>query len=125
MTRGELALAVCPACGFVFNSEFDVSKLAYGADYDNTQSHSPYFGKYLTELAEHLVQERNVRNSRIVEVGCGTGAFLRLLVENSTFGNTGVGFDPSYIGKGPTLAVAYDSSVGYMTKRVPTSWPMW
>src|SRR5882762_3054997 len=103
MTRGELALAVCPACGFVFNSEFDASKLAYGADYDNTQSHSPYFGKYLTELAEHLVQERNVRNSRIVEVGCGTGAFLRLLVENSTFGNTGVGFDPSYIGEASDL----------------------
>jgi len=50
------------------------------------------------------VQERNVRNSRIVEVGCGTGAFLRLLVENSTFGNTGVGFDPSYIGEGSDLS---------------------
>ncbi len=98
VTRGELALMMCVDCGFVFNSAFDGSKLAYGADYDNTQSHSPYFAHYMTALAGQLVNEDGVRNSHIVEVGCGKGAFLRLLVEDPAYGNSGIGFDPSYVG---------------------------
>jgi SAM-dependent methyltransferase len=82
----------------VFNAAFDAGKLAYGEDYDNTQSHSPYFAQYMRELAEHLVRDEGVRNAHIVEVGCGKGVFLRLLVEDSANGNTGMGFDPSYVG---------------------------
>lgn len=98
VTRGELALTACADCGFVFNSAFDGSKLAYGADYDNTQSHSPYFANYMADLADHLVDKEGVRNSQIVEVGCGKGAFLRLLVDDPAHGNSGIGFDPSYVG---------------------------
>jgi SAM-dependent methyltransferase len=96
--QGELALTACADCGFVFNSAFDGSKLAYGADYDNTQSHSPYFAGYMADLAGHLVGKEDVRNSRIVEVGCGKGVFLRLLVDDPAYGNSGIGFDPSYVG---------------------------
>ena len=98
VVRGDLALTLCNDCGFVFNKEFDHSKLAYGVDYDNVQSHSSYFARYMVDLAEYLLREINVRSCRIVEVGCGKGEFLRLLVAHPGYGNTGVGFDPSYVG---------------------------
>lgn len=98
VTQGDLVLVVCADCGFVFNKAFDGGKLSYGADYDNTQSHSPYFARYMAELAEHLVRDGGVTNSRIVEVGCGKGIFLRMLVDNSDYGNSGIGFDPAYVG---------------------------
>jgi hypothetical protein len=98
VTRGDLALTVCHECGFVFNSAFDGTKLMYGVDYDNTQYHSPYFIQYMTDLAAHLVNEKGVRNCQIVEVGCGKGFFLRMLLADESSGNTGIGFDPSYVG---------------------------
>jgi 2-polyprenyl-3-methyl-5-hydroxy-6-metoxy-1,4-benzoquinol methylase len=99
--RGRLSLHVCKACGFVFNAAFDPSLLSYGAAYDNTQSCSPAFEAYVEELAGRIVHERGVQNARIVEVGCGKGAFLRALVHRHP-GNVGVGFDPSY--EGPETA---------------------
>lgn len=98
VTRGELVLTACTSCGFVFNSAFDHRLLSYGADYDNSQSHSPYFSRYMSELAQHLVREEGVNNCRIIEVGCGKGEFLRMLVDDPADGNSGVGFDPSYVG---------------------------
>ena len=95
--RGTLELHACDACGFVCNAAFDPALLSYGAAYDNTQSCSPAFGRYVDELAAALVDERGVRGSRIVEIGCGKGTFLQALVRRDP-GNTGVGFDPSYAG---------------------------
>ncbi|CAN5858760.1 class I SAM-dependent methyltransferase [soil metagenome] len=96
--RGDLSLALCESCGFIFNQAFDLSKLRYGEDYDNTQSCSNLFDEYLNDLVRHLVVERAVQNCRIVEVGCGKGSFLKKLVDWEGAGNSGYGFDPSYIG---------------------------
>ena len=96
--RGELELVVCRQCGFVFNSAFDASLLAYGEAYDNTQSCSAYFDAYLDGLVDDLVGPLGVRDSTIVEVGCGKGQFLRKLVSRAGANNTGLGFDPSYVG---------------------------
>jgi hypothetical protein len=101
MERGSLSVACCENCGFVFNRAFDLAKMAYGESYDNEQTHSPVFRQYVDELADHLLHERNVRNSRIVEVGCGNAYFLHKLVDDPAMGNTGVGFDPSYDGPVP------------------------
>jgi len=98
VARGELALTACEQCGFVFNASFDPSRLQYGEDYDNTQSHSPFFAAYMKALADHLIHDEGVVNSRIVEVGCGKGVFLRMLVADAANGNSGAGFDPSYVG---------------------------
>jgi len=96
--RGDLDMRVCGTCGFVFNAAFDASRLAYGADYDNTQDCSPAFDAHLDERVRHLINARGVRGHRIVEAGCGKGAFLRKLVAAPGSGNTGYGFDPSYTG---------------------------
>jgi hypothetical protein len=98
MSRGSLELCVCPVCGFVFNRAFDATRLDYGEEYDNTQSCSPAFAAYMDELVAHLVNERGVRDKRIVEVGCGKGLFLHKLVAATELGNVGFGFDPSYVG---------------------------
>lgn len=104
VTRGELDLAVCEACGFVFNQAFDLSRLSYGEDYDNTQSYSAYFDAYLDGLVRDMVECQGVRNCTIVEVGCGKGHFLKKLVSYSGANNTGYGFDPSYVGPLTDLA---------------------
>jgi SAM-dependent methyltransferase len=101
--RGDLDFVVCEECGFAFNRAFDFSMLAYGEHYDNTQACSPSFSEYITELARSLVFENRVRNSRVVEVGCGNGLFLRKLVETEGANNIGYGFDPSHTGPATEL----------------------
>jgi len=96
--RGDLSLAFCNDCGFVFNRGFDPTKISYGEQYDNTQSHSCMFSSYIDKLIVYLVCERGVRNCRIVEIGCGKGTFLRRLVEFPDSGNSGIGYDVSYVG---------------------------
>lgn len=96
--RGDLALAVCEACGFIFNRAFDPTRPMYGEEYENTQGCSPSFNQYMNDLVEEMVVNRNVRDSHVVEVGCGNGLFLRKLVSYEGAGNRGSGFDPSYRG---------------------------
>jgi SAM-dependent methyltransferase len=98
ITRGEIDLRWCPRCGFAFNAAFQPELLQYGHAYDNSQTHSPHFEVHVDRLVQHLIESRNVRNCRIVEVGCGQGDFLRRLVRNPVHGNRGVGFDPAYRG---------------------------
>ncbi len=98
VTRGELDLMICEDCGFVFNRAFDLSRLSYGEDYDNTQSCSACFDAYLDGLVRDMVERQGVRNCTIVEVGCGKGHFLKKLVNYPGANNTGYGFDPSYVG---------------------------
>ncbi|MDO9541021.1 MAG: class I SAM-dependent methyltransferase [Kiritimatiellia bacterium] len=95
--KGDLELLVCNDCGFIFNALFEPAKLEYGLNYDNNQIYSYFFQKNVDDLVSHLLIERNLRNSKIVEVGCGKGYFLRKIVEGDR-NNTGLGFDPSYIG---------------------------
>jgi len=95
-TRGDLLLAFCRKCGFVFNTAFDPNSLRYSAAYENTQSCSPYFKHYLRELGESLLTKYCLNDKVVIEVGCGKGEFLRLLCKDGR--NQGIGFDPSYIG---------------------------
>lgn len=96
--RGSLAMYFCGACGFVFNGSYEGSRMRYGETYDNRQSCSACFAGYVDDLARYLVNEKGVRNKRIVEVGCGKGDFLKRLIALDA-GNTGYGFDPSYEGE--------------------------
>ena len=98
ITKGKLSLVVCRECGFIFNQTFDFSKLKYGNLYDNTQDLSPLFEQHLKDIVQKLINNKNIKNCKIVEVGCGQGSFLRRLVENEEWNNVGYGFDPSYKG---------------------------
>ena len=95
--KGDLTITLCKECGFIFNSSFDLSKLDYGGDYDNTQDTSPNFTSYLDELSKNLLIQKKIKKNIIVEIGCGKGTFLKKLVDNK-YENIGIGFDPSYVG---------------------------
>ncbi len=101
--RGDLHLVVCNECGFVFNAAFDAARLNYNQAYDNTQSCSPCFEQHMDTAIHNLIHERGVQQKRIVEIGCGKGLFLKKLVEKPEYGNTGIGFDPSYVGPASDL----------------------
>ncbi len=98
LPRGDLDMRCCPACGFVFNAAFDARLVDYGPSYDNQQNYSAVFAEHTRRLATDLIEDYGVRESRVVEIGCGKGAFLRLVVEAGGAGNTGLGFDPTYVG---------------------------
>jgi len=70
----------------------------YGNAYDNRQHFSEYFHQYMKKISECLIKKKGITNSRIIEVGCGDGTFLRLLLSDERHGNSGTGFDPSYRG---------------------------
>ena len=96
VVRGNLEIAICEHCGFVFNKAFDESLLLYNEDYDNTQTCSPTFQKYVNDLISYLVFNRGIKNKHITEIGCGKGYFIKRLCQVGD--NRGIGFDPSYVG---------------------------
>ncbi|MDA8407356.1 MAG: class I SAM-dependent methyltransferase [Deltaproteobacteria bacterium] len=102
---------------FTFNIDFDPKKISYGASYDNNQLHSSCFVGHVNELVDHLLIARNIRNSRILEIGCGQGEFLRRLVENPDTGNVGFGFDPSYVGPADDLDGRLHFESSYFTSK--------
>ena len=94
--RGEVALTFCGECGYIWNRSFDPSRLEYSKRYDNSLDFSPVFQRYAQELARRLVETYDLREKRVVEIGCGKGHFLNLICEEGH--NRGIGFDPSYEG---------------------------
>jgi SAM-dependent methyltransferase len=96
--RGDIALAVCRRCGFVFNAAFDPERIRYTPGYENTQACSPVFQGYMEDLADRLIAAHGLRHKTILEIGCGKGEFLALLCERGP--NRGIGFDPSVPGGG-------------------------
>ncbi len=90
---GDLLLAHCPACGFLFNSAFDSARIDYAEGYEETQGFSGTFMKFLEGTVRGLTTEHGVRNQHVVEIGPGRGDFLELLCRAGD--NAGVGIDPS------------------------------
>ena len=75
---GRIELVQCGTCAFVFNRAFDDSLVTYTADYDSTRSHSPAYLAHLDRLAS-LIAPRIPADARVLELGCGDGAFLSRL----------------------------------------------
>jgi SAM-dependent methyltransferase len=92
---GDLELAACPDCGFVFNTRFDASVHNYSEQYEETQGFSPTFNAFARALVDQLIERHALRNKTVLEIGCGKGEFLVGLCEAGP--NRGIGIDPSYI----------------------------
>lgn len=93
--RGNIDLFVCLKCEFIFNNSFDSSKMQYSSDYDNTQTHSPFFNDYMDELIDNVLLKGSREVCTVLEVGCGKGDFLERLVTKAP-NIKAYGFDPSY-----------------------------
>jgi 2-polyprenyl-3-methyl-5-hydroxy-6-metoxy-1,4-benzoquinol methylase len=90
--RGDISLVYCVDCGHVANCAFDRARVNYDCHYENTLTFSPWYRRYTEETARRLICCYGLTGKRIVEIGCGSGDFLRLLC---TAGNDGEGYDPS------------------------------
>lgn len=91
---GTMDLRYCPICEHFFNAAFAAELMRYGETYENSLHFSPTFSSFAKALAENLVDRLAVRSTRVVDIGCGKGDFLKLICEIG--GNEGYGFDPSY-----------------------------
>ena len=98
--KGDLRLAFCPECSFIWNTTFDPGLLEYDLQYDNSLHYSSVFQQYTEQLVERLVSSYDLRGKTVIDIGCGKGDFLVSLCEAG--GNRGLGFDPSYEGRRAT-----------------------
>lgn len=93
--RGELHLALCERCGFIWNKAFDPSLQYYSAVFEETQWLSERFQTFGSTLVDHLIQTYGLRDKDVLEIGCGPGHFLDLLCRKGN--NRGIGLDPHYV----------------------------
>jgi hypothetical protein len=92
---GDIVLAVCSECSFIFNAAWDPERTVYSDQYEETQGFSPTFNTFNRAIAEELVSTYNVRGKTVLEIGCGKGEFLTLICQLG--GNRGIGYDPSFV----------------------------
>ncbi|MEM8947853.1 MAG: class I SAM-dependent methyltransferase [Pseudomonadota bacterium] len=97
--KGDLRLAVCNACGFIWNSAFDPALLDYQGDYEATQAHSPTFNAFHKRLAEDMVERYGLRGKDVIEIGCGHGECVAILCEQGV--KSATGFDPVILDTAP------------------------
>jgi hypothetical protein len=95
--RGDLRLALCRRCALVWNVAFEPERIAYTAEYENSQHFSPAFGSFADQLADRLAATYHLSGCTVVEIGSGKGEFLTKLCERA--GCRGVGFDPTFDGE--------------------------
>ena len=92
--RGDIALGFCDQCGFISNTAFEPALTEYSGRYEETQGFSATFNKFHRELAERLIEQYDLHDKDVLEIGCGKGEFITLLSQLGN--NRGVGFDPGY-----------------------------
>jgi SAM-dependent methyltransferase len=93
--RRDLKLGFCSSCGFVGNMLFDPTVHEYSTQCEESQGFSPTFNKFAKDLAKRWVDQYHLKGKSVLEIGCGKGEFLALLVELGM--NNGIGIDPAYI----------------------------
>lgn len=94
--RGDIAFVLCSECQFVFNKDFDHTALNYGSSYDNRQVFSSVFLTHMQGVADKIAKQGRLQNKIVVEVGCGKGDFLKLLVGKGS--DHIIGYDTTYQG---------------------------
>lgn len=88
--RGDMRLGFCHACGLIANVAFAASAVV--EDYESSQAASTQFRDYATRLSRRWIDRYGLRGQTVLEIGCGRGEFLDVLVSLS--GGRGIGVDP-------------------------------
>ncbi|AWK88485.1 class I SAM-dependent methyltransferase [Azospirillum thermophilum] len=91
---GDLELCLCGDCGFIVNARWEEGKTVYAAGYEETQGYSPTFNAFHRALAQDVMARFGLQGARVLEIGCGKGEFLALLVEEGAA--EGIGYDPGF-----------------------------
>lgn len=83
----------CAYCGHIFNVEFDYLQVPYEDDSNLMYNNAVIWQKYLNDLIDRLVKNYNTRNKTLIDIGCGDGGFLKLLIDRK-LNNRCIGFEP-------------------------------
>lgn len=102
--KGDMNLVEDLTTGLVYNAAFDASLLDYDGAYQNEQGHSPLFRAHMEAVADLV--ETTMGRTNLVEVGCGKGMFLEILLAR---GIDVVGYDPTYEGTNSRVRRTYFS----------------
>lgn len=97
-SRGNLCLVQNQDTGLIYNAAFRPELLTYDPHYQNEQAISPRFRRHIDEVAQ--IVEHTMGQRKLVEVGCGKGSFLEVMVKR---GAEMTGFDPTYEGGNPRI----------------------
>jgi hypothetical protein len=100
--KGDIMLVEDERSGLVYNAAFRSELMVYDAEYQNEQGVSPLFRRHLDDVADMIT--RCLGRERLVEVGCGKGLFLELLL---AAGVDILGYDPTYEGDNPNIVREY------------------
>lgn len=100
--RGDMHLVQNHDTGLIYNAAFQPELMVYDANYQNEQAVSPLFSKHLESVAQIVTCTMGCE--ALVEVGCGKGSFLEMLVRR---GCDITGFDPTYEGDSPRVRRHY------------------
>jgi hypothetical protein len=115
--KGDIRLALCGGCGFIWNAAFEPELVDYGEDYESTQAVSDTFNRFHERLARDLMTRYALQGKDVFEIGCGQGEFLRLMRELGVRHATG--FDPTLRGVGAPAGITlikdwYSKSYGHL-----------
>jgi SAM-dependent methyltransferase len=100
--KGDIRLVQDHRTGLVRNQAFRPELMTYDRNYQNEQAVSTAFRTHLEQVAG--IVDRAMKGKSIVEVGCGKGFFLEMLLSR---GFDVVGFDPTYEGDNPRVVRRY------------------
>jgi hypothetical protein len=89
---GPVDLAVCTECGLIYNTAFDAARALIGARYESSQAASAHFGAFARDLARTWVERHALVGQPVLEIGCGSCDFLRLLLDHGV--GRAIGIDP-------------------------------
>jgi hypothetical protein len=100
--KGDICLIEDEQTGLVYNAAFDASLMVYDAHYQNEQAGSVLFKEHLNAVL--AIVERHMGRGTLVEIGCGKGHFMEMLLGR---GLDCVGFDPAYEGENQKVKKCY------------------
>ena len=93
-----------------------ISLMDYDSSYQNEQGNSPEFKQYLQRVANLL--ETKMGSRSLVEVGCGKGKFLELMLDRDA---DIVGYDPTYEGDNPKVRRVFFRRIRNTRRRLDPS----
>jgi SAM-dependent methyltransferase len=100
--RGDILLSLCQECGYIGNRAYVPIENAFAPGYEVSLHHSGVYLQFLSDLAEDLIARYDLVSKTVLEVACGPGFFLRLMLERGC--GAGIGVDPSLEREGKDVA---------------------
>jgi hypothetical protein len=99
---GDIDIVQNLETGLIYNDAFDAALMIYDENYNNEQGLSGVFKDHLNWVAS--IVEVHLGKQNVIEVGCGKGFFLELLLK---LGFDITGFDSTYDGANPKILKRY------------------